>query len=163
MTGVDWALGRRSEGFPFRDVVPYALAQITGAIFGAVLANVMFDIPTGIATDSTRLDRFARRGSGRHGGPHPRDLRLVRSGRGHMIPGAVGAYIGAAYWFTELDVVCQPRGDDRSMFSDTFAGIDPSSVPPFIVAQVLGAALGAIVVTLVFPEDTAFSGDVRAV
>ena len=152
VTGVDWALGRRSDGFPVRDVVPYALAQITGAIVGAVLANVMFDVPAGIATTERVSTGSLVAEVVATAGLILVIFGLVRSGRSHMIPGAVGAYIGAAYWFTSSTSFANPAVTIGRMFSDTFAGIAPSSVLPFIVAQVLGAALGAIVVTLVFPE-----------
>ncbi len=158
VTVVDWALGRRNEGFPVRDVVPYALAQITGAIVGAVLANVMFDVPTGIATTERVSTGSLVAEVVATAGLILVIFGLVRSGRSHMIPGAVGAYIGAAYWFTSSTSFANPAVTIGRMFSDTFAGIAPSSVLPFIVAQVLGAALGAIVVTLVFPETRRSAG-----
>ena len=152
VTGVDWAFGRRNHGFALRDVVPYALAQVTGALVGAVLANVMFDVPASIATTE-------RASSGSLVAEVVATavlilviFGLVRSGRSHVIPAAVGAYIGAAYWFTSSTSFANPAVTIGRMFSDSFAGIAPSSVLPFIVAQLIGAALGAIVVTLVFPE-----------
>ena len=65
---------------------------------------------------------------------------LVRSGRAATAPAAVGAYIGAAYWFTSSTSFANPAISVGRMFSDTFAGIAPASVPAFIVAQLVGGA-----------------------
>lgn len=151
VTGVDWALGRRGGGFPLREVLPYVLVQVAGAVTGALLANVMFDVPTGIAT----TERFSTGSLVAEvvatAGLILTIFGLVRSGRGSAVPAAVGAYIGAAYWFTSSTSFANPAVTIGRIFSDTFAGIAPTSVLPFIVAQLLGAALGAIVVTLLFP------------
>ena len=158
VTGVDWALGRRRDGFPLRDMVPYALAQVTGASAGAALANVMFDVPAGIATTERVSTGSLVAEVVATAGLILVIFGLVRSGRAYTIPGAVGAYIGAAYWFTSSTSFANPAVTIGRMFSDTFAGVAPSSVLPFIVAQVLGAVLGAVIVTLVFPERQRSAG-----
>ena len=65
---------------------------------------------------------------------------LVRSGRSATAPAAVGAYIGAAYWFTSSTSFANPAITVGRMFSDTFAGIAPASVPGFVVAQLAAAS-----------------------
>lgn len=151
VTGVDWTLGRRGGGFPLREVVPYVLVQVAGAVSGALLANVMFDVPTGIATTERVSTGSLVAEVVATAGLMLTIFGLVRSGRGSTVPAAVGAFIGAAYWFTSSTSFANPAVTIGRMFSDTFAGIAPTSVLPFIVAQLLGAALGAIVVSLLFP------------
>ncbi|MBD3940078.1 aquaporin, partial [Microbacterium sp. NEAU-LLC] len=76
---------------------------------------------------------------------------LARTGRSHLAAPAVGAYIGAAYFFTSSTSFANPAITIGRMFSDTFAGIAPASVLPFIGAQLIGAALGYAIVRLLFP------------
>jgi len=167
VTLVDWFLGRRTgTGFPLQDVAPYVAAQIAGAIAGAVLANLMFDTPTAIAT----TDRAS-------GGALPAEIvataglvlvifALARTGRGHIVAPAVGAYIGAAYWFTSSTSFANPAVTIGRIFSDTFAGIAPGSVLPFIGMQVIGGAVGAALVVALYPRtrrDRDDSTDVAAV
>ena len=76
---------------------------------------------------------------------------LVRTGRSHLAAPAVGAYIGAAYFFTSSTSFANPAITIGRAFSDTFAGIAPSSVLPFIGAQLIGAALGWLLVRALFP------------
>jgi arsenate reductase len=116
-------------------------AQTVGAIAGAIVANLMFDLPA--VTWSTQ-DRSS--------GPLWLGevvatfglitviLGVVRSRRADLVPIAVGGYIVAAYWFTSSTSFANPAVTIARMFSDTFAGIRPSSVPAFLVAQILGAA-----------------------
>ena len=80
---------------------------------------------------------------------------LARSGRARSAPAAVGAYIGAAYWFTSSTSFANPAITVGRMFSDTFAGIAPSSVPPFIAAQILGGILAAGIIKALYPAITA--------
>ena len=79
---------------------------------------------------------------------------LARSGRGRSAPAAVGAYIGAAYWFTSSTSFANPAITIGRMFSGTFAGIAPSSVPPFIAAQILGGILVAGIIKAPYPAIT---------
>ena len=79
---------------------------------------------------------------------------LARSGRSRSAPAAVGAYIGAAYWFTSSTSFANPAITIGRMFSDTFAGIAPSSVPRFIAAQIIGGALAVAVIKALYPGIT---------
>ena len=83
---------------------------------------------------------------------------LARTGRAALSAAAVGAYIGAAYWFTSSTSFANPAVTVGRMFSDTFAGIAPGSVPLFVVAQVVGAAVGLALVQLLFPDAAAAAG-----
>src|ERR1700761_7174120 len=149
---VDSALG----GLRRRDMLAYLVAQVAGCIVGAVVANAMFGL-SAISISTTH----------RASGPHlfaevvaTLGLLLVifsltRTRRGQVVPAAVGAYIGAAYFFTSSTSFANPAIDVGRMFSDTFAGIAPASVPAFVVVQLLGgvAALGLIAV--LYPDLTA--------
>ncbi len=80
---------------------------------------------------------------------------LARTGRGATAPAAVGAYIGAAYWFTSSTSFANPAITVGRMFSNTFAGIAPSSAPAFIAAQVLGGGIGFAMIKVLYPAITA--------
>jgi glycerol uptake facilitator-like aquaporin len=146
----DWWLGRRSRtGLSLGEVGVYAAAQTAGAIVGAVVANLMFDLPAITWSHTTR--------SGAHlwlaeivatTGLLVVIVGLVRSGKAAVIPAAVGAYIGAAYWFTSSTSFANPAVTIGRAFTDTYAGIAPASVAGFIAAQVVGllVALGLIAV-----------------
>ena len=79
---------------------------------------------------------------------------LARSGRSRSAPAAVGAYIGAAYWFTSSTSFANPAITIGRMFSDTFAGIAPDSVLSFIGAQVIGGGLAVAIVKVLYPAIT---------
>jgi arsenate reductase len=79
---------------------------------------------------------------------------LARSGRSRAAPAAVGAYIGAAYFFTSSTSFANPAITVGRMFSDTFAGIAPSSVLPFVAAQIVGGALAVVVIRALYPRIT---------
>jgi glycerol uptake facilitator-like aquaporin len=140
---VDAAFG----GLSWRDAVAYLPAQTAGCIGGAVVANAMFS--RAAVSISTK-----HRASGGHwlsevvatAGLILVIFALARTGRSHLAPAAVGAYIGAAYFFTSSTSFANPAITVGRMFSDTFAGIAPSSVPSFVSAQVVGgvAAFGLI-------------------
>jgi glycerol uptake facilitator-like aquaporin len=148
---VDAAFG----GLSWRDAAAYLPAQVAGCITGAALANLMFTLPAVtisgkhrasaahflsevIATLGLMLVIFA----------------LVRSGRARSAPAAVGAYIGAAYWFTSSTSFANPAITIGRMFSNTFAGIAPSSVPSFIGAQILGGLVAVGVIKALYPDVT---------
>jgi len=148
VTIVDCAIGRRS----WSDAIAYIPAQVVGAIVGAIVANVMFD-RAAIET-STKV----REGSNIYFAEVVATFGLilvifllVRTGRAMesvvVVPAAVAGYITAAYWFTSSTSFANPAVTIGRAFSDTFAGIAPASVPPFIVAQIIGAALalGAVI------------------
>ena len=134
----------------------YIPVQIAGCIGGAVLANLMFALPavtwstTARATPATLLAEVVATA-----GLILVIFALVRTGRGQLAGPVVGAYIGAAYWFTSSTSFANPAITIGRMFSDTFAGIDPSSVVPFVVAQFVGAGVGLAVVALLFPRTPA--------
>jgi glycerol uptake facilitator-like aquaporin len=148
----DSVLGFRS----WRDTLLYLPAQMTGCIAGAVLANLMFGIPAVTISTADRLTL-----------PHLLAelvataglvlviFALARSGRAGATPFAVGAYIGAAYFFTSSTSFANPAITIGRMFSDTFAGIAPGSVLPFIGAQLAGGAIGVLAVRLLFPVQRA--------
>jgi glycerol uptake facilitator-like aquaporin len=142
-------------GLSWRDAAAYLPAQVAGCTAGAVIANLMFALPAAsisgkdraspahflseiIATLGLLLVIFA----------------LARSGRGASAPAAVGAYIGAAYWFTASTSFANPAITIGRMFSDTFAGIAPSSVLAFIGAQVIGGALAVGIIKALYPAIT---------
>jgi len=77
---------------------------------------------------------------------------VVRSGRGSVAPFAVGAYIGAAYFFTSSTSFANPAVTIGRMFTNTFAGIDPTDVPWFIVFQLVGGAIAVVLVRLLYPD-----------
>jgi glycerol uptake facilitator-like aquaporin len=85
---------------------------------------------------------------------------LVRSGRGALAAPAVGAYIGAAYWFTSSTSFANPAVTVGRMFSDTFAGIAPASTPAFVGAQVVGTCLGLLITLVLYPDAGSRADDV---
>ncbi len=161
VSAADWLLGRRAgTGLPGRHVGGYAAAQTAGAAAGAVLANVMFDVPTELST-TDRTDWHLWLGEVvATAGLVVLIFALARTGRGTWAAPAVGAYIGAAYWFTSSTSFANPSVTIGRMFSDTFAGIDPASVPGFVAAQVLGGAVGLGVVWALYPNVGSTAGDV---
>ena len=86
---------------------------------------------------------------------------LARTGKGSVTAAAVGAYIGAAYWFTSSTSFANPAVTIGRVFTDTFAGIAPGSVLPFLGAQLVGAAAGIALAVLLFPNATE-AGDLVA-
>ncbi len=152
---VDWFLGRRRRvGLSSSALGIYAVAQIAGAIGGAVLANAMFDVPTSLSTTdrATRATLLAEVVA--TFGLILLIVALARTGRGAAAAPAVGAYIGAAYWFTSSTSFANPAVTIGRLFSDTFAGIGASSVLPFIGAQLVGAAIAVLAAMLLFPHVT---------
>ncbi|MGW4444961.1 aquaporin [Streptomyces sp. NPDC004682] len=140
-----------SARLTLREVAAYVPAQIVGAIGGSVLANAMFAEPP--VTFSTR-DRYAGHlwlaESVATAGLILLVLGLDRIGRAALAPAAVASYIGAAYWFTSSTSFANPAVTIGRAFTDTFAGIAPASVPPFIAAQLLGAGLGLAAVVVIY-------------
>jgi glycerol uptake facilitator-like aquaporin len=139
-------------GLRWRDAAAYLPAQVTGCVGGAVVANLMFAraavsvsakhraspahfLAEVVATLGLILVIFA----------------LARTGRSRSAPAAVGAYIGAAYFFTSSTSFANPAITVGRMLSATFAGIAPASAPSFIAAQVIGGALAVIVIRALYP------------
>jgi arsenate reductase len=149
---VDAAFGGLSWG----DALAYLPAQVAGCTLGAVVANLMFS--RAAISISTK-----HRASGAHFlsevvatlGLLLVIFALTRSGRSRSAPAAVGAYIGAAYWFTSSTSFANPAITVGRMFSDTFAGIAPASVPTFVVAQFLGGVVAFAIIKTLYPGMTA--------
>jgi glycerol uptake facilitator-like aquaporin len=145
----------RLHRITWRDAIAYIPAQIVGCIAGAVAANGMFGKAAVsisqhhraspahlwaeiVATCGLVLVIFA----------------LVQTRRTASAPAAVGAYIAAAYFFTSSTSFANPAISIGRMFSNTFAGIAPASVPAFVVAQLLGGAIGLLGVRVLYPSPT---------
>ena len=142
-------------GLKWKDAAAYLPFQVVGCIFGAIVANMMFSeaavsisakhratgphwLSEVVATVGLMLVIFA----------------LARTGRSHIAPAAVGAYIGAAYFFTSSTSFANPAITVGRMFSDTFAGIAPASAPAFIVAQLMGGAVAVAAIRALYPGIT---------
>ncbi len=149
---VDFVLGRRSRtGLTGGALGVYMLVQMAGGIGGAVLANVMFEVPTMISSnDRATAGTFIAEIVATAG------LALLIAGLSRVgfsvpvIAAAVGAYIGAAYWFTSSTSFANPAVTVGRVFSDTFAGIAPTSVLPFVAAQLIGSAVAVGLAMLLF-------------
>jgi glycerol uptake facilitator-like aquaporin len=150
----DWLLGRRhGTGLTGADTLAYGIAQIVGGIGGAILANIMFELP------AMQLSGHARTGLPLWIGEVVATAGLIavivalaRTGRAAMSAVAVAAWIGAAYWFTSSTSFANPAVTIARMFSDTFAGISPASTPMFVLAQVVGAAVGTALIVTLYPD-----------
>jgi glycerol uptake facilitator-like aquaporin len=148
---VDAALG----GMRWRDAAAYLPAQVAGCISGAVVANLMFSGPAVSISAHHRA-------SAAHllsevvatAGLIVVIFSLARTGRGRTAPAAVGAYIGAAYFFTSSASFANPAITIGRMFSDTFAGIAPSSAPGFIAAQIAGGVVAWGIIKALYPGIT---------
>src|SRR3984957_14904029 len=142
-------------GLSWRDAAAYLPAQVAGCTAGAVIANLMFALPAVTLSAKHRAtpDHFLSEVIATAG------LLLVifalaRTGRSGSAPAAVGAYIGAAYFFTSSASFANPAITIGRMFSDTFAGIAPASAPGYIAAQVTGGILAAGVIKALYPAIT---------
>lgn len=146
---VDALLGHRTWG----ETARYIPAQIIGCIVGAMLANLMFGTPavTWSTTDRLSAPHFLAEVVAT-AGLILVIFSLVQTGRSALAAPAVGAYIGAAYFFTSSASFANPAITIGRMFTDTFAGIAPTSAPGYIAAQLTGAALGWALVLLLFPR-----------
>jgi glycerol uptake facilitator-like aquaporin len=156
----DWLLGRRFRvGLNGGVVLMYAFVQVLGGIAGAVLANAMFDRRVvELATKDRTTTGHLIGELVATAGLIALIFALARTGRAALSAAAVGAYIGAAYWFTSSTSFANPAITIGRIFSDTFAGIAPTSTPGFIAAQVVGALIGLALVVALYP-DAASSAD----
>lgn len=148
ITLVAWVSGGLGPG----EALTYFAAQLAGAALGAVLANVIFGLP------AIELAQQVRATGGLWASEVIATLGLVlvvfgliRSERSAAIPYAVGAYIMAAILFTSSTSFANPAATIARSLSNTFAGIDPASVPMFVLAEIAGGLLGLVVVTALFP------------
>jgi arsenate reductase len=148
VTMADRVLG----GMPTRDAGVYMTAQVVGACIGAMVANLMFELP---AVELSTNDRA----SGAHWlaevvatfGLVLIILGVVRAGRATAAAFAVGGYIAAAYWFTSSTSFANPAVTVGRTLTDTFAGIAPEAVPGFVIAQIAGALLAIGLAVSIFP------------
>ena len=144
---------RAFGGIDTPTAVWYVGAQVSGAITGVMIANLMFDLDAvnwstmdrssinlvfaeGIATIGLLLVIFG----------------VVRSGRSSLVAFAVGGYIAAAYYFTSSTSFANPAVTVARMFSDTFAGIEPASAPAFIAAQLVAVGLAIGLIRVLWPD-----------
>jgi glycerol uptake facilitator-like aquaporin len=149
VTLADRALGGTST----RDATVYVAAQMVGGCSGAVVANLMYELP------AITWSSHARSTSGMWLGEAVATFGLVvvilgvaRSGRTRIAAFAVGGYISAAYWFTPSTGFANPAVTVGRTLSDTFAGIKPASAPMFIALQLLGGALAVGLVRFWRPD-----------
>jgi glycerol uptake facilitator-like aquaporin len=152
VTVVEAVLGRVSAG----TAAVLVAAQVCGGLIGVVLANVMFEL------DAVSISTHDRGSSGQLIGEVVATFGLVlvvfgalRSPRIETVAFAVGGYITAAYWFTSSTSFANPAVTLARMFSDTFAGIAPASVPAFVLMQAMGGGLALVVVRLLHPTPVA--------
>ena len=142
-------------GLSWPDAAAYLPAQVAGCIAGAIAANLMF-ARTAVSISAKH------RATGAHAlseviataGLILVIFALARAGRAATAPAAVGAYIGAAYWFTASTSFANPAITVGRMFSNSFAGIAPSSVPTFIAAQTGGGLAGVLIIKALYPALT---------
>jgi glycerol uptake facilitator-like aquaporin len=143
-----------------RAAAVFVAAQVVGCCLGVMLANLMFEVSAidisshlrssaalwlaeVVATFGLLLVIFG----------------VVRAGRSSAVPYAVGAYIAAAYWFTSSTSFANPAITVARSLTDTFAGIQPSSVPMFVVMQLLGAGLAVGAVLVLYPDAKAVANE----
>lgn len=143
-----------------REALGLMASQLVGGGVGAVVANLMFDL------DAVSISGHDRSGGGLLLGEVVATFGLVlvvfgsaRSGRTETVALAVGGYITAAYWFTSSTSFANPAVTVGRMFSDTFAGIAPASVPLFVCAQLVGGALAYAVVRSLYPRPVLLQED----
>lgn len=137
---VSLALALRGD-LPWPRLAPYVAVQLVGAVLGAVLAHAMFDVPL------LQLSTKVRAGPGQwlaEGVASFGLLLVVLRAPAGQAAGLVSAYIGAAYWFTASTSFANPAAAWGRMFSDSFAGIAPASVPGFVAAEFAGALLALL-------------------
>ena len=139
-------------GLRARELLVYVIAQVAGAMLGVVIANLMFSLP------AVSVSAHVRSTPGLWLGEVIATVGLLlvvfgvaRSGRTAAAPFAVGAYITGAYFFTSSTSFANPAVTIARTLSDTFAGIAPGSVVPFVLAQVVGAIVACATVRFLWP------------
>jgi glycerol uptake facilitator-like aquaporin len=162
VSAVDCWLGQRTgTGLTLRELAAYIPAQVVGAVAGAMLANLMYG-KSAVSWSTTH------RSAGHlwlgevvaTAGLIVLIFALAWSKRASVAPAAIGAYIGSAYWFTSSTSFANPAVTIGRAFSDTFAGIAPSSVPFFVFFQLVGAIVGAGLLVLLYPDAGEAADDV---
>ncbi|PRY19007.1 aquaporin [Pseudosporangium ferrugineum] len=154
VSAADWFLGRRTgSGITAKDLAGYAGAQTLGAIGGSILANLMFGLaPVTLSTKDRAAGNLWLGEVVATTGLLLLIFALGRSGRTAAAPAAVGAYIGAAYWFTSSTSFANPAVTIGRAFTDTFAGIAPGSVPGFVAFQIVGLLIGVGLLLALYPD-----------
>jgi glycerol uptake facilitator-like aquaporin len=143
-------------GISVRDAMAYIPAQIAGCVLGAVAANAMFALSAvSISTHHRASSAHLLSEAIATAGLLLVIFSLARTKRTASAPAAVGAYIGAAYFFTSSSSFANPAISVGRIFSNTFAGIDPASVPAFVLAQLVGGACALLVIRALYPDVTA--------
>lgn len=138
-----------------RDAILYAVAQTAGGCLGSVIANVMFELdPINISTHARSSGALWLSESVATIGLLLVIHGCVRTGRASVVPFAVGAWIGGAYWFTSSTSFANPAVTVARMLSNSFAGIKPSSAPMFIAMQLVGAFIAYGLIRFIYPSPT---------
>lgn len=147
-------------GLSTRDAGWYVLAQVAGGCLGAIVANLMFDLPAIELSDKTRSAGYLWFSETiATVGLLLVVFAIVRSGRSAVVPFAVGAWIGGAYFFTSSTSFANPAVTIARTLSNTFAGIEPSSAPMFIVMQLVGMGLAYFLIRFLYPHDASEERD----
>ncbi|HSZ13427.1 MAG TPA: MIP/aquaporin family protein [Solirubrobacteraceae bacterium] len=142
-------------GLRWRDALAYLPAQVAGCALGAIAANGMFALAAvSISTHHRASSAHLLSEAIATAGLLLVIFSLARTRRTNTAPAAVGAYIGAAYFFTSSASFANPAISVGRMFSDTFAGIAPASAPGYILAQLVGCACAILVVRTLYPDVT---------
>jgi arsenate reductase len=142
-------------GLPWRDAVAYIPAQVVGCVAGAITANAMFALEAvSISTKHRASEAHLFAEVIATFGLLMVIFSLARTRRGAITPAAVGAYIGAAYFFTSSTSFANPAITVGRIFSDTFAGIAPASVPAFVVVQLIGGLVAVAALRVLYPDIT---------
>jgi glycerol uptake facilitator-like aquaporin len=157
----DWILGRRrGSGLAGSELLGYVVAQITGAVGGAILADAMFAKPLVSWSQHHRSEPHLLLGEVvATAGLLLVIVSLARNGASSQTPWAVGAYIGAAYFFTSSTSFANPAVTIGRAFTNTFAGIAPVSVPGFIAAELVGGGVGLGLLALLYPTASEVADD----
>tara|TARA_B100001996_G_scaffold68226_1_gene49741 strand:- start:517 stop:1188 length:672 start_codon:yes stop_codon:yes gene_type:complete len=150
VTVAAWLLGHRQRN----EIIPIVIAQIIGGCIGTFISNIMFDL------DWFQLSEKTRSGANLWLGEVIATLglllivfSLLRTKRSNHMPYVVGAYIGGAYYFTSSTSFANPAVSIARMLSDTFAGIEPSSAPMFILMQIVGLGFAVWIIKYLFPKS----------
>lgn len=168
VSAADWWFGRRDHsGLSPAQLGAYLIAQVAGAITGSLLANAMFAVPMAMSTKDRSAPHLWIGETVATAGLVLLIFALVRTGRAAIAAPAVGAYIGAAYWFTSSTSFANPAVTVGRVFTDTFAGIEPASVPGFVVAQIVGLLIAIGLIVALYPArphagDEVVLSDVQA-
>ncbi|MFI4992158.1 MAG: aquaporin [Solirubrobacterales bacterium] len=142
-------------GIRWRDALVYIPVQVAGCALGAIVANGMFSLAAiSISTHHRATGAHLFSETIATAGLLLVIFSLARSKRTNTIPSAVGAYIGAAYFFTSSASFANPAISVGRMFSNTFAGIAPASVPGYVVAQLAGGACAILAIRALYPDVT---------